>query len=1419
MVSLRIGIRDQGRLHVVDLDVEDQVKVHELAHALHCRGTSPQPNGLLTLIATPPDRGAPYRVDPIDTVKTSGLRSGCEIQVEFETLTQHLTALKPITGHLTVTHVSGAAAVFSLTEGTNTVGSDRVNRIVLPGDSVPPEYGTLRVDSRDVTLQKWAEPGATLALTERRSFTIGDYRAVFERVVDRDISSRTTFLQEWWKRPQHTSNRYVVPRITAQTFQIPSPPDSAAKLPVPWIAIIVPIVLGVTLFAFTRSPFTLMIIAFSPVFAFSAWLDQRIRRNKTNRQKTAEYHAKMRHIRAQFESALEQERGARTVRAPGSHVLERALLNSEAVVWSQVNGDVEACEVRLGTGSVLSAVEIAKPPGETEPISSVDGSSALLDESVRELDAMPVTLPSQGLQHFGAVGGEAYCTNRVRDIVLQQCVLYSPQQLEILLFSDSSLVHDAWRWTHWLPHVTPKRGVTLDTKLRQLRTEIDRRRFLKSNSKRLLVVCDLASHERLEQLKQLADGPDTPNVEFLWTVREARDLPRPCHTWITHRPFANDPSSPAVKSVLYCADQPPQKIDSHDEITDVQFSRVARELAGLNPMTPGSQFTSVPDSVTFEALQGVDLVRRSAEVQKRWRRSERTPSISLSVPIGVDENDTVLLDLAAHGPHALVCGMTGSGKSEFLQNWVLALAAEYSPTRATFVLIDFKGGATFQELSSLPHTSGLLTDLAPHLVDRVLKALQAELKSRERLFHQHQVHDLASMRKAATEKAPPQLIIVIDEYATLIEDNPDFIDGIVDIAQRGRSLGVHLILSTQHPGRAVTAAVRANTNLRIALRTASAAESQQIIESAVASSFPQSIPGRAAIRVGAEPPVIVQTGYVGGHTEKTSIKIQPLDEHHLSAAWSTRAVHMGENKATRNEVTKLTKLFQTVAKHQQLPEVVQPWKDPLPTTLPLTGLLPATTNRTHPRPDSPNGRRLDHDCIPWGKIDLPEQQKQPVFSVNFAHTRHCLLVGGGGSGKTEALVTLGTSAAAHTGFRLACICARAHPAFTFWDTRSNTYGVAQIRQTVLVTRLLRSIERYVTNVEHRSRQKILLLIDDAEELFEVHDSHPEFRWEQSLLRILKDGPEAGVHVSMSARRVFGLNSSVRSALDLHIVMTLMSHGEYAQLGLRAPAAPQRLPGRAVVVPREAYVQIAQTSLRDMAQSLGQIQQPPAMDSQASLTTRNSKFDTGVVAANLETGNELLLPVQGVCVVSGPFGSGRTAVADALIHAASARDHSENLVNHCVSFDVDSTSSDSLQEKSEEFMRTLNEMVQRETVHRRDTQTRLIVRISASFTSESELLAQQLSSRFQKLQRTPHLLIIEHDPSNTDGSWELQRKLESALVKVLLWHNASDPRSLATHLRKPSFPLETKIGQGLVEIEREIYPAQFMIESPQKNVAA
>lgn len=122
MVSLRIGIRDQGRLHVVDLDVEDQVKVHELAHALHCRGTSPQPNGLLTLIATPPDRGAPYRVDPIDTVKTSGLRSGCEIQVEFETLTQHLTALKPITGHLTVTHVSGASAVFSLTEGTNTVG-------------------------------------------------------------------------------------------------------------------------------------------------------------------------------------------------------------------------------------------------------------------------------------------------------------------------------------------------------------------------------------------------------------------------------------------------------------------------------------------------------------------------------------------------------------------------------------------------------------------------------------------------------------------------------------------------------------------------------------------------------------------------------------------------------------------------------------------------------------------------------------------------------------------------------------------------------------------------------------------------------------------------------------------------------------------------------------------------------------------------------------------------------------------------------------------------------------------------------------------------------------------------------------------------------------------------------------------------
>ncbi len=150
----------------------------------------------------------------------------------------------------------------------------------------------------------------------------------------------------------------------------------------------------------------------------------------------------------------------------------------------------------------------------------------------------------------------------------------------------------------------------------------------------------------------------------------------------------------------------------------------------------------------------------------------------------------------------------------------MGMAAAYSPDRVSFLFVDYKGGAAFADCLHLPHTVGLVTDLSPHLVRRALTSLRAELHYRERLLNRKKAKDLLELQREADPDAPPYLIIIVDEFAALATEVPEFVDGVVDVAARGRSLGLHLILATQRPAGVIKESLRANTNLRVALRMA-----------------------------------------------------------------------------------------------------------------------------------------------------------------------------------------------------------------------------------------------------------------------------------------------------------------------------------------------------------------------------------------------------------------------------------------------------------------------------------------------------------------------------------------------------------------------------------------------------------------------
>lgn len=228
-------------------------------------------------------------------------------------------------------------------------------------------------------------------------------------------------------------------------------------------------------------------------------------------------------------------------------------------------------------------------------------------------------------------------------------------------------------------------------------------------------------------------------------------------------------------------------------------------------------------------------------VESELLASART---TLVVCAGEQKTQPVLLDLVSAGPHAVVTGMTGSGKTEFLRAWLVALCCSYSPDHLSILIVDFKGGAGFHHVASLPHVVGIVTDLDTHEVHRAVMSLSAEVHRREKVLVDQAVMDIRDLPSTCDLG---RLIVVVDEYRALVERFPEFAPLFIDLTSRGRALGIHLILSSQQTGSALSDSLLANCALRISFRLAQKQDSLAVLGSEAAWSL-EHIPGRGVLQ-------------------------------------------------------------------------------------------------------------------------------------------------------------------------------------------------------------------------------------------------------------------------------------------------------------------------------------------------------------------------------------------------------------------------------------------------------------------------------------------------------------------------------------------------------------------------------------------
>ncbi len=601
-----------------------------------------------------------------------------------------------------------------------------------------------------------------------------------------------------------------------------------------------PVAVGFPLISLLTSGVTAGVAAvfFSPIFAILAgvsalglvgrWLGSIVgrRRARKRRERTR------RHAEAIWRSRvlvwLEAETVRRRETANGPTRLLQASAGDRSP-WSDRLEPDEALGLTIGRGDVDAPIECT-------------------DTRLPELLGEPATATMHDVPITIAVAdGLAVCGDRSDMLACSRWLVAStvadigPADLGVIVVTTADRCVD-WDWLKWVPSLETCIVVGVDSDGALLETA--------SRDVPVLVVVDGGEPLAPGPLARVMAGRIRA-VRLLW-LGAGEDVPGGCRDRLE--------VAPGGGARFVRAGHDASRLEWHGLELD-EAEHVARWLAPFVDPEVDDVGGRLPLNVSIGEICDVDAAHAA------WRRA--TPG-ALVAPIGIDADGVHVIDLVADGPHCLAAGTTGAGKSELLRTLVVGLAAGQPPDLVTFVLIDFKGGGAFDAVAELPHVAAVVTDLDSAEASRALRGLRAELLDRE-----HRLRDMECSDIADTDRRHPRafgrLVVMIDEFAALADELPDFLDGLVDVARRGRSLGVHLVLATQRPSGVVAGQIRANTNLRICLRVQDRADSADVIDRPDAALLPL-VPGRAVVQRGGGASEVVQVAQIGRTSSTASVE-------------------------------------------------------------------------------------------------------------------------------------------------------------------------------------------------------------------------------------------------------------------------------------------------------------------------------------------------------------------------------------------------------------------------------------------------------------------------------------------------------------------------------------------------------------------
>ncbi len=1193
MLELQLRIElDDGRTHDVVAELAEDHGITDLAVgvARHIGMSVPQGH-------VPKVRCARLGaiLDPDDTVVDSGLLSGDLVQLSLAYVDPGLIATSA-GGGLYCDVVSGPSSGISLPlrAGRITIGRDPACDLTLDDPTVSKRHAELIVDSsggievaplEDVTnpVVVDGDPVTGLApLPHGSVLELGSCALVVRHYEPETGAERDQLGQIPFNRTP-----YRHPDLTPVEVRGPGkPPGAFEPRPLAVLAMLAPAVAGVAFAIILDRWIFLLFALLSPISMLGSWISERRRGGTTHKQQVATFERRLESWEQRYDEALAEERRRRLAAAPDVAELARRAELRTADLWARSRHNLGFLELRLGLGDAPASTSTPRPQGvDDDPDQRIEN----VIEARKHLASIPITvdLAEQGV--LAIHGSPREVETSVSSVLIQAATLHSPDDLVIAanLHPRRTLTD----WVKWLPHtqsvVSPLEGEHLaigtdatNDLLRRLIAVIGDRDEETTWPRVLLVLDELVDADSLLVSTVLEAGPAV-GVHAIWVGHERALVPRQARAIMDCPPLES-----GQRARLWSTDPTEDELWlTPDRLSLEAAPRLARALAPVRDASSASAAASIPRVAPLLETMGSPTLDTD-EVVARWSRPTH---YGLEAPIGIGPAGPLEIDLVEHGPHALIAGTSGAGKSELLQSAIAALIANHPPTRLNLLFIDYKGGASSNIFQGVPHTVGYVTNLGADLAMRALVSLRAELDRRMRVM-EGRAKDLEEMLEKHPEEAPPSLVIVVDEFATLVKEIPDFVTGMVDIAQRGRSLGIHLILATQRPAGAVNDNILANTNLRISLRVLDPADSSSILGSAEAASVPAPLRGRGFARLGAGGLIEFQSAFSGAPFTASG-GVTPVVVTGFPSDGEV-TVHPEPDAVGQDaEHTHLEVLLDAVVGATErlgLARGRRPWLEDLPRLIPLGDILGGTYGPVPPRV---RGR----DVL-LGVVDLPSEQAQRPEVLDLEASGGVLVFGTGGSGRTTTLRTLIAAAiddASPQDVEVYVLDFAGRGLEALRDL-PHVAGVAAGDDLEQATRMLMHLNAEVTRrqqllADHRAENltalnaqrpdepvsRLMLVLDGYEAFDRTFERGDLYTWSELLVETVLAGRAVGLHLMASADRRIAVPAALSNSISGRIILRTADTDGLVDLGIPTDIARDaRLGDGRALLPGGTTLQVA-----------------------------------------------------------------------------------------------------------------------------------------------------------------------------------------------------------------------------------------------------